>query len=706
MAKSSFFKKLLRREKNGLSGMTITITQDGHSSQGSGSGAGVAGGVDMRSIPLIGLLSVRAQYLVAGGILLASLVGAGLLTYYIDAERSYYGSHLSSITKLKSDLVVLQSDSYKVSLGLDTFISSAYLGQKAVEDGFVFMRSSIFDDMTELKGKAREDLDLAWNEWTGLKESRSRLTDSHIAVLTLRSKFAGVKAPVNEAISNIKLALSMKDESPELMQKLNELNAPMIRFKARVDNGESNVSFGTSAAEVDQMLSQITAALYKVNTEALSDAEVKRKLDGSIKALKELVPSTKKLNAPLANMAEALQKSSILSNGSGRVLQLVDYSEVAIRDELSVNDKLNWLVFLFAGIGLGCIGLLALINNNEGKKRTYEAKNENEANQRAIMSLLDEIANLADGDLTVRATVTEEITGAIADSVNFAITEMATLVNAIKNASGQISEAANAAKSNSMHLLAISDKQSKDIKETGLSVLNITEAIGNVSKRMDDSRRVAESSVESSNRGMQAVNNSIDGIRSIRENVDETGKRIKRLTEQSLQISEIVELIGDISERTSVLAINATVQATKAGVAGKGFKVVADAVQDLANQAADATRRIGALINAIQTDIQGAGAAMQKTTDEALKGAELAETTGEVLAEINDVSMALAEIVAEVNAQIGSSAKSAAEVSLTMKRVLDSVSESTDATKATGAAVEEINKLTEQLRESVSGFQL
>jgi twitching motility protein PilJ len=129
-------------------------------------------------------------------------------------------------------------------------------------------------------------------------------------------------------------------------------------------------------------------------------------------------------------------------------------------------------------------------------------------------------------------------------------------------------------------------------------------------------------------------------------------------------------------------------------------------VQDLANQAADATRRIGALINAIQTDIQGAGAAMKKTTDEALRGAELAESTGEVLAEINDVSMALAEIVAEVNAQIGNSAKSAAEVSLTMKRVLDSVSESTDATKATGEAVEEINKLTEQLRESVSGFQL
>lgn len=704
MAKSSFFKKLLRREKKGLSGMTITITQDGHSSQGSGGGA--TGGANLRSLPLIGSLSVKAQYLVAGGMLLASLVSAGLVTFYIDAERSYYGSHLASITTLKSDLVSLQSDSYKVSLGLDTFIPPAYLGQKAVEDGFVFMRSTIFDEMKELKGKAREDLDSAWNEWTSLRESRARLTESHISVLTLRSKFAGAKASVNEALSNIKLALALKDESPELLQRLAELSAPLTRFKARVDNGESNVSYGTSAVEVDQMLVQIAAALPKINTESLSDAELKKKLDASIKTLKELTPSTKKLNAPLSNMAESTQKSGILSNGSGRVLQLVDYSEVAIRDELASLEKLNWLAFLFAGLGLACIGLLALINNNEGKKRTYEAKNENEANQRAIMSLLDEIANLADGDLTVRATVTEEITGAIADSVNFAITEMATLVNAIKTASGQIFEAANAAKSNSMHLLEISNKQSKDIKETGLSVLNITEAIENVSKRMDDSKRVAESSVESSNRGMQAVNNSIDGIRSIRENVDETGKRIKRLTEQSLQISEIVELIGDISERTSVLAINATVQATKAGAAGKGFKVVADAVQDLANQAADATRRIGALINAIQTDIQGAGAAMQKTTDEALKGAALAETTGEVLAEINDVSMALAEIVAEVNAQIGNSAKSAAEVSLTMKRVLDSVSDSTDATKATGEAVEEINKLTEQLRESVSGFQL
>jgi len=704
MAKSNFFKKLLRREKKGLSGMTITITQDGHASQGSG--AGSSGGAEFRRIPLIGGLSVKAQYLVVGGMLLASLVAAGLVTIYVDAERSYYGSHLTSIATLKSNLVALQSDSYKVSLGIDTFIPAAYLGQKAVEDDFVFMRSTIFSEMKELVGKSRDDLDAAWNEWASLKESRARLTDTHIAVLTLRSKFAGLKASVNDSLSNVKLALALKGESSELIQQLNDVNGLLERFKARVDNGESNVSYANSAAGVDQIMSQLSAALYKLNTDSISDAEVKKKLDASIKSMKEIIPSTKKLNASLANMSEATQRAGILSNGAGRVLQLVDYSEVSIRDELSALEKLNWLVVLFAGLGLGWIGLLALINNNEGKKRTYEAKNENEANQRAIMSLLDEIADLADGDLTVRATVTEEITGAIADSVNFAITEMASLVNAIKKASGQIFEAASTAKSNAVQLLAISDKQSKDIKETGLSVLNITEAIENVSKRMDDSKRVAESSVESSTRGMQAVNNSIDGIRSIRENVDETGKRIRRLTEQSLQISEIVELIGDISERTSVLAINATVQATKAGAAGKGFKVVADAVQDLANQAADATRRIGALINAIQTDIQGAGAAMKKTTDEALRGAELAESTGEVLAEINDVSMALAEIVAEVNAQIGNSAKSAAEVSLTMKRVLDSVSESTDATKATGEAVEEINKLTEQLRESVSGFQL
>lgn len=708
MAKKSFLNKLLGRDKKGLSGMTITITQDGGSSDPvSSGGATTAGGADVNAIPLIGSLPAKVQYWIAGGTLLVSLVVAAGMSIVAERQKSFYGQHIVSITSLKNNLVALQQNATRLASGLDTFAPIAYLEQKYVEDGFIYMRSTIFSDQKELTGKQRDELDGAWDEWSRLRAARDQVTAAHIAVLTVRSKFAGSKAGVAAASTMFNNVVAAKDSVDEdTLAGATKAMASLNRIKARIDNGDSNVSFGASAKEADDFFAQLSPILERLNSDGVKDANLKKSMDDSLKFLRAFVPSARKINALLIDMTEIRARAQELSDGSGRVLQLADNVDAGLHDQAAFYEKFNWFITAFAILGLMAIILLAMINNNEGKKRTYEAKNENEANQRAIMSLLDEIANLADGDLTVRATVTEEITGAIADSVNFAIGEMGGLVTSIKTASTQISDAVNTATSNSTQLLEINSKQSRDITETGKSVLSITSAIEQVSKRMEDSKRVAQSSVESSEKGMQAVNTSIEGIKSIRENVEETGKRIKRLTEQSIQISEIVELIGDISERTSVLAINATVQATKAGAAGKGFKVVADAVQELANQASDATRRIGALINAIQTDIQGAGVAMQKTTEEAVRGAALAETTGEVLAEINDVSLALADIVAEVNEQIGTSARSATDVSMTMKRVLESVVDSTDATKATGEAVEAINKLTEQLRESVSGFQL
>jgi twitching motility protein PilJ len=699
--------RLFGRKKEAR-GMNITIMQDlrAESALGAG-GATTASGAEIRSIPFIGSLPAKTQYWIAGGVLLASFATAVGLTVWANKERAYYGGHTASMVELKQRLVDLQANSYRVALGLDTFTPQAYLDQKAVTDTFSYMRSTIFDDQKELGGQARKELDLAWSEWSGLSDARSKLADTHVAALTVRSKFASAKAPVGEAFTAMRSVLAARDEgSPEARAQIIEALPLVAGLLSRLTAGEANVSYGSTAAELNGVLTQLPAILEKMNAETIRDPALRKSFDDGLKTLRLAVPSIQKLNASLVDMEDARAKAAQLSNGTNRVLQLADYADVTIHDRVAFFERLNWLVALFSALGLASMGALAWINNNEGKKRTFEAKNENEANQRAIMSLLDEIANLADGDLRVRATVTEEITGAIADSVNFAISEMSSLVTAIKNASSQISRAAGTALSTSKQLSEINAKQAQDITDTGRSVLGITEAIEQVSRRMGDSKQVAQSSVESSTRGMQAVHASIEGIKSIQDNVEETGKRIRRLTEQSLQISEIVELIGDISERTSVLAINATIQATKAGSAGKGFKVVADAVQELANQAAEATRRIGALINAIQTDIQGAGAAMQKTTEEASRGAALAEITGEVLAEINDVSQALSEIVVEINEQIGNSAKSASDVSQTMKSVLDSVAASSAATKSTGEAVEAINKLTESLGESVSGFQL
>lgn len=709
MAKSNFWTRLIRREKKDLGGATITITQSGQAG-GSASVSTSAGAGNVRPIPVLGRFPLRAQYWITGSGVLVSIVLAAGLTAWVDGQRSYYNNHLTSMAELKGRLVDLQADSYKLSLGLDAFAPQAYLEQKAVTDAFVFMRSSIFSEYPELKGKARDDLDGAWTEWVGLKGPRDKLTELHIALLTVRGKFAGSRAGANDAVATLRALVDAKGDSvsPETVESAKLAAGHLVRVKARLDNSDANISFGRSAADLDEYLVDLGKEIKVLasRVDGVKDPELKKKLETALKFIGPFASSSAKLNSLLVSMDEFRSQSGVLSNGAGRVLQLADYAEVRMHEELDSLGKLNWLVVALGLLALLSLIGLGLVSNNENKKRTFEAKNENEANQRAIMTLLDEIANLADGDLTVRATVTEEITGAIADSVNFAISELSTLVNSIKTAASQISDAAGKALRSSTQLLDISGRQAQEIGETGRSVLRITESIEQVSQRMEDSKRVAMDSVESSERGMQAVTASIDGIQSIRTNVDETAKRIKRLTEQSAQISEIVELIADISERTSVLAINATVQATKAGAAGKGFKVVADSVQDLANQASDATRRIGALINAIQTDIQGAGSAMEKTTDEATRGAQLAEATGEVFGDIQKTSKALNDIVAEVNEQIGQSARSAADVSQTMKRVLESVAESSEATKATGEAIEAINKLSDQLRESVSGFQV
>lgn len=697
--------KMFKRKKSGLGGMTITITQDGMAdSSGALSGTGAATTSEMRALPLIGRLAVKTQYTIVGSLLLLMLVGAAGVTYYANGQRAYYTAHYKSVQELKSDLLSFNQDSLRISGGLDAFLPGAYLERQKIDDGFSYVRSTVFKDLPELTGAQRAPIERAYTEWSKGRGDFNELSDAHAGALSLRGKLAGTGKPLSEVLADVKAVQAMSSLTEEQSKQAGIASEALERALEYTQTSEANVSYGKSGTKFKSDVARARAALTKLKAADLSE-EAKTKVLAADKFVSAFDTSLVSLLSGLRpeDYKAAAGRVTTLTE---KVLLVADEADGSLRDKIASLGIYNYITGFMVLLMLGTILLLGLINNNENKRRTIEARSENEANQRAIMSLLDEIGNLADGDLTVRATVSEEITGAIADSMNFAITEMATLVGQIQMASAKMEQATAGATGASVKLQRINSQQTNDITETGQSVLQIAEAIEQVSKRMEDSKRVAQQSVESSQRGMDAVNTSIQGIREMQINVEETGKRIRRLTEQSKQISEIVDLIADISERTSVLAINATVQATKAGAAGKGFKVVADAVQDLANQASDATRRIGALINAIQTDIQGAGVAMEKTTDEANRGAALAETTGEVLAEISDVSLALADIVVEVNEQVGSSAKAAALVSKTMKKVLDSVNESSESTKATGESIEEINQLSEQLRDSVAGFKV
>jgi len=342
----------------------------------------------------------------------------------------------------------------------------------------------------------------------------------------------------------------------------------------------------------------------------------------------------------------------------------------------------------------------------EAERLRSEAEAQNKANQEAILRLMNEMGSLADGDLTVQATVTEDITGAIADSVNYTIEELRVLVGRINSAAAQVTSATESAQATSVKLLQAAERQSKEIQEAGASVLKMARAINEVSASASKSVSVARQSLAAATKGQEAVSNSITGMGEIREQIQETSKRIKRLGESSQEIGEIVELISDITEQTNVLALNAAIQAASAGEAGRGFTVVAEEVQRLAERSAEATKQIGAIVKTIQTDTHDAVAAMEKSTVGVVEGAKLSDAAGQALSEIGEVSRRLAQLIEEISVTAQAQAQAAGHVATTMQDILSVTKQTTEGTKQTAVSVGQIAKLAQELKGSVANFKI
>ncbi len=342
----------------------------------------------------------------------------------------------------------------------------------------------------------------------------------------------------------------------------------------------------------------------------------------------------------------------------------------------------------------------------EASGQEQDAKRVNDANQAAILRLMNELQTVAEGDLTQEATVTEDITGAIADSVNYTVEELRQLVGNVQSTATRVAQTTAQVESTSTELLAASTEQLREIRETGQSVLDMASRINEVSAQAQESSQVARQSLTAAESGLQAVQNAIGGMNSIRDQIQETSKRIKRLGESSQEIGEITELISDITEQTNVLALNAAIQAASAGEAGRGFSVVAEEVQRLAERSADATRQISALVKAIQTDTQDAVAAMERSTQGVVEGAKLSDSAGIALSEIDRVSRRLADLIEQISNSATREAESANVVAGNIQHIFAVTEQTGEGTRSTAQQVRDLSRMAEELRQSVSRFKI
>jgi twitching motility protein PilJ len=335
-----------------------------------------------------------------------------------------------------------------------------------------------------------------------------------------------------------------------------------------------------------------------------------------------------------------------------------------------------------------------------------EVKRVNDANQAAILRLMNELQNVADGDLTQEATVTEDITGAIADSVNYTVEELRALVGNVQKTSSLVSQTTQQVENSSNQLLNISSLQLKDIRLAGQTIVDLAKRMNDVSLMADQSSQVARQFLGAANSGLSAVQGTMGGMNTIRDQIQETAKRMKRLGESSQEIGEITDLISDITEQTNVLALNAAIQAASAGEAGRGFTVVAEEVQRLAERSADATRQISNLVKAIQTDTQDVVASMERSTQGVVSGAQLSENAGLALSDIDRISKQLTTLIEQISSATTTEAQAANSVASTIQNIFTLTEQTETGTKANANLVRELSVMADDLKKSVSRFKL
>jgi len=657
----------------------------------------------------------NARIFLLGGALIVLLVALFVVSYFITRDANYDKEYAGYANDLRVHSQEIAKNATEAAAGKETAFKELERSRDDFERKLKFI--ILGNNETGLPASSlAEDVGVV-KRWKTVRKNSDRIIENKDTVLTLHN----IAETLNETIPQLQIeyedvvSILLENDAPADQISVAERQSLRAeRIVRSVNNiltgdedaavaanrfGEDSTLFGRVMNSMfegnDAMdISQVTDEDAIYGLEAI--AELFEFVDSNVKAILETSPELYKVR----NAASGIFENSIplLSETAALATRFQTKADERFisPDKAYIILALIILLIVFSGWSLF----------QDSQNRLQVTEEQNEQNQNAILRLLDELADLADGDLTTEATVTEDFTGAIADSINFAIDQMRGLVKAIRDTALQVSVSAQETQKTAMHLADSSEHQAQEIAGASAAVNEMAVSIDQVSSNAAESTAVAERSVTIAKKGAEVVQNTIHGMDTIREQIQETSKRIKRLGESSQEIGDIVSLINDIADQTNILSLNAAIQASMAGDAGRGFAVVADEVQRLAERSSAATKQIEALVKTTQTDTNEAVISMEHTTAEVVRGARLAQDAGVALEEIETVSMSLADLIQNISNASRQQSLSAGHISNTMNVIQEITSQTSSGTTATAKSIGNLAEMSSQLRDSVSGFKL
>jgi twitching motility protein PilJ len=563
----------------------------------------------------------------------------------------------------------------------------------------------------------RDELQAVQADWEALRKSTDVILATEQTVLSLHQ----VAATLAETIPQLQVEyekvveILLQSRAPAaqvaVAQRQSLLAERILGSVNKVLSGDDTAvqaadAFGRDASLFGRVLSGMLDGNVTMRIAQVDDPDARARLAEIAELFQFVSGSVDEILETSPELFQVRESAGNIFNSSQTLLD--ETSVLANRLEHLASARSSHTIggYVLGLLALMSIILIGLVMVRETNRQLRETAEKNERNQNAIMRLLDEIENLADGDLTVAASVTEDFTGAIADSINYSIDQLRELVATINLTAEQVFGAVKDTQTTATQLAAASEHQALQIAAASTAINRMAGSIDLVSANAHESSSVAERSVTIANKGNEVVHNTINGMDNIREQIQDTSKRIKRLGESSQEIGDIVSLIDDIADQTNILALNAAIQASMAGDAGRGFAVVADEVQRLAERSSSATKQIETLVRAIQNDTNEAVISMEQTTTEVVRGARLAQDAGVALEEIEGVSKVLAALIQSITNAAQQQADLGEQISQTMTVIQQTTSQTTSGTAATARSMGNLAKMASAMRRSVSGFTL